>query len=97
MKQTMVAIIAASLMAVCAESATAVAVQTAPQVQQKHQKQRAQLIGQGKSSAAATTDARSNAMQVAGTYSFTTVSQRTTGKGEDWTCILIIEYKVKLP
>lgn len=95
MKRTMVVIVAAFLMTVCAEAATAVTEHATAQVQQKRQKQRAQIIGQGKNAGAATVDARSNAAKVAGTYSFSTVRQTTTGKGEDWTCMLIIEYEVK--
>jgi hypothetical protein len=95
MKRTMVLIVAAFSMVVCNGPATAATEHAPAQVQQKRQKQRAQVIGQGRSAGAATVDARLNAAKVAGTHSFTTVRQTTTGRGEDWTCMLIIEYEVK--
>ena len=95
MKRLMMMVVAVLLTVAWTVAATTVTEHAASQTQQKHQKQRAQIIGQGRNAAAAITDARSNAAKVAGTYSFTTVSQRTVGKGEDWTCILIIEFEVK--
>ena len=95
MKRLMTVFVAALLTVGWTEASTAVTERIAAQAQQKHQKQRAQIIGQGRNAAAAITDARSNAAKVAGTYSFTTVSQRTVGKGDDWTCTLIIEFEVK--
>ena len=95
MKETMVVIVAAFLMSACAEAGNASTGAAPAQVQQKHQKQRAQILGQGTSAISAISDARSSASKVAGSYSFTTVSQRTTGKDKDWTCILIIEWEVK--
>lgn len=70
----------------------ATAGQTHPE---KPRKQRTQVIGQGKTSSAANSDARYNASKVVGTYNFSTVSQHTTGKDDNWTCSLIVEYEVK--
>jgi len=63
--------------------------------QHKKQKLRSQVMGLGKTSSEASSEARSSATKVAGSYSFSTISQKTTGKGDNWTCILIFEYEVK--
>jgi hypothetical protein len=62
---------------------------------EKPRKQRTQVLGQGRTSSAANSDARSNAAKVVGTYNYSTVSQQTTGKDDNWTCSLIVEYEVK--
>lgn len=95
MKRAIVVIIAAFLVGVCAVTATAVTDHATAQVQQKRQKQRAQIIGQGKNPASATSSAHSNAAKLVGSFSFSIVSQNTTGKDKDWVCYLIIEYEVQ--
>lgn len=61
----------------------------------REETQRAQITGYGTTAIAAISDARQNAAKVAETYSFNTVKQRVFGAAKDWTCVLIIEFKVR--
>jgi len=96
MKHMMLALVFAGLMAAFSAPVFAAGpVNSSVQTQPKPKKQRAQVLGMGKSLGLSVSDAFANAAKVAGTYSFTKISQTTSGKGENWTCMMIIEYEMK--
>jgi len=96
MKHMIMALILAGILADFVNPVSAAApVNSTAQTQPKPKKQRAQVLGMGKSLGLSVSDAFANAAKVAGTYSFTKISQTTSGKGENWTCMMIIEYEVK--
>lgn len=95
MRPAIAAVGAVCLGILCCGAVVAGTQRVTTEARQKRPRVRAQVVGYGKNAASAITDARSSAAKVAGTYYFTVVSQRTTGKDGGWTCILIIEYEVK--